>query len=262
MRGHGDRGVALVLATAAGICLVLMGVAFLLRETRDVGDADGLSRRYATSLEDSVGARADEGDIDWASLRSVDPNVCAWLRMSGAGIDLPVCRATDEDPTFYLRHALGGEGSLAGVPFLDHRSEIDDTCLVVYGHHLALVGGMFSNLARTYEQGGFDAMASDATWLVPDKAPETFVPLCALRVNEADGSFLLFGSVEQASLRSWLSRMLERSSARADPAEELVEDAERCLMLVTCSSDVAGGDQRTVLLLVRQGELPETETDS
>ena len=71
-----------------------------------------------------------------------------WIRIDGTAINYPVMQSK-EDPEFYLHHAVSGEYSYPGVPFLDARCEVGvSNHLVIYGHNMKN-GTMFHNL-RNY----------------------------------------------------------------------------------------------------------------
>ena len=75
-------------------------------------------------------------------------NCVGWLRIDGTAINYPVMQSRD-DPEFYLHHAVSGEYSYPGVPFLDARCEIGGSNhLIIYGHNMKN-GTMFHNL-RNY----------------------------------------------------------------------------------------------------------------
>ena len=81
------------------------------------------------------------------------PNCIGWLRIEGTAINYPVMQSKN-DPDFYLHHAVSGEYSFAGVPYLDYRCEVGvSNHLVIYGHNMKN-GTMFHNL-RYYASRDF-----------------------------------------------------------------------------------------------------------
>ena len=72
-------------------------------------------------------------------------NCVGWLRIEGTAINYPVMQSKD-DPEFYLHHAVSGEYSYPGVPFLDARCEPGvSNNLIIYGHNMKN-GTMFHDL--------------------------------------------------------------------------------------------------------------------
>ena len=177
--------------------------------------------------------------------------VTAWCSVPSAGIDLPVCQATDEDPSFWLAHDLWGSEPAAGTPYLDHRTNADATHVLCYGHHLMGVGGMFSVLQRCHEQEAFDRTLADGLlWSTPGSGTVRMRPLCASVVDMDDASVQRFDFEGTRAFRSWLDGQLRRSSAKATDATDTARGASRAVTLVTCSSDLAGQRERTVVTFV------------
>ena len=80
------------------------------------------------------------------------PNCVGWLRIEGTAINCPVMQSKN-DPDFYLRHAVSGEYSFAGVPYLDYRCEVGiSNHLVIYGHNMK--NGTISCLQRITGRSG------------------------------------------------------------------------------------------------------------
>ena len=80
-------------------------------------------------------------------------NCVGWLRIEGTAINYPVMQSKD-DPEFYLHHAVSGEYSYPGVPFLDARCETGvSNNLIIYGHNMKN-GTMFHDL-RYYASKDF-----------------------------------------------------------------------------------------------------------
>lgn len=88
------------------------------------------------------------GEKDFEYLRSVDPNIFAWLYIPGTGIEYPVAKHPDDD-TYYLTHTVEGRsGYPASIFTLGYTDEkFGQFNTIVYGHDL-LFGGMFSELDR------------------------------------------------------------------------------------------------------------------
>lgn len=50
--------------------------------------------------------------VDFASLRAVNPEIMAWLTVDGTNIDYPVVKHSDND--YYLHHLFNGEWNSSG----------------------------------------------------------------------------------------------------------------------------------------------------
>lgn len=202
------------------------------------------------------GVHMDMPTIDWTNLRDINPETAAWVRVTGTDISLPVVAPSDGDMVFYLRHNLWKQWSLQGTPFLDHRSEADGSHRVVYGHHLSS-GGQFSQLQHSYEQTAFDALGT-CHWSTPQRQDVTFVPLCALSVDQWYEGIQRFSFTGDDELREWLIDLCEDASARARDWREVVGGAESALTLVTCSSELSNQPWRTLVVFVEVSTTPRS----
>lgn len=94
--------------------------------------------------EDQAGQGQSETIIDFESLRKINPDIVAWLRIEAAGIDYPVVRGVDNE--YYLHHTFRGESNIAGSIFMDCRNEdFTDEKVILYGHNMR-DGSMFAGL--------------------------------------------------------------------------------------------------------------------
>ena len=201
-------------------------------------------------LADEV-ADSEEEAVDWGSLLAANPSVVAWCRVNGTSIDLPVCQASDEDPAFWLTHDLWGGESPAGTPYVDHRATASSRHLLCYGHHLAGTGGMFSDVYRCHEQDEFDGVLSGGlVWSTPDGGELRMRTLCASTQDMAFGDVQRFDFESTGEFRSWLDGMCNRSTAKVTDAGKLASSASRAITLVTCSSDLTGQRDRTLVTFV------------
>lgn len=83
-------------------------------------------------------------------LHRKNPDIAAWIRIDGTGIDYPVMSTPDE-PQRYLHLGFDEQYSKSGVPFISGTMEDDN--LVIHGHNMKN-RTMFSDLLG-YEQQEF-----------------------------------------------------------------------------------------------------------
>lgn len=234
---------------ALGACAALAGLALALAVTPSIM-AQGAAVAAYERLADETGDATD-GKIDWDALLATNPCATAWCAVPGGGIDLPVCQASDEDPSFWLTHDLWGNESAAGTPYVDHRTGANDTHVLCYGHHLTGIGGMFSGIQRCHGQEAFDRVLADGLlWSTPSSDAVHMRALCASVVDMDDAAVQQFEFEDTRAFRSWLGYQLRRSSAKAIDAMDITRSASRAVTLVTCSSDLAGRRERTVVTFV------------
>lgn len=224
-----------------GATAIALGIAMVLLPLYEVAAMRGLASD----------ARADDGSVDLAVVADEHPEAKSWLTVLGAGIDLPVAQATDDTPEWFLRHSLDGTWSIAGTPFIDHRTFGDATHVIVYGHHLSLTGGSFSEIFDTWRQDRFDAVLSEgAVWQTSSGGSTQLQALCALEVDADYTPIQVFAWTSIDDYRSWLHDLAASASARAAGWEELAGTATRDVTLVTCSSTYSGQRGRCLVILV------------
>lgn len=95
--------------------------------------------------EDDSESEELENIIDFESLKQINPDIVAWLKIEAAGIDYPVVQG--EDNEHYLHYTFRGEVNIAGSIFMDYRNnaEFIDGRVILYGHNMR-DGSMFAAL--------------------------------------------------------------------------------------------------------------------
>ncbi len=92
-------------------------------------------------------------DLD--ALKEKNADCIGWIRVPGTDIDYPLMW-TPHDPEHYLRLDFYGSYSDYGVPFLDHRCDLNSGNLILYGHNM-FDGTMFTDLLWYREQEYMDS---------------------------------------------------------------------------------------------------------
>ena len=236
-------------AVAAAVALGLAGAALLAWGSSRLLD-DRAASEAISGLDEAT--EAPSGGRDWEALLSEQPETCAWLTVAGTSVDVPVMRATAEDPERWLYRGLDGNHSDVGTPYLDYRCSPDGRAMVVYGHRTLYESYLFHDLSGAFEQSAFDGLGT-ATWDTPGAGSSSFEPLCAASVDMADEAWHRYAFAGAEDMREWLSWAAGASSARAEGAEALAAGAERCLVLVTCNGRLLYPSTRTVTVFVSTG---------
>lgn len=115
------------------------------------------------SADDSMAPRADKTPKqngpevlhDLAVLKEKNADCIGWIRVPGTDIDYPLMW-TPSDPEHYLHLDFYGNYSDYGVPFLDHRCDLDSGNIILYGHNM-FDGTMFTDLIWYKEKEYADA---------------------------------------------------------------------------------------------------------
>ena len=76
------------------------------------------------------------GDIDFDSLREVNPDIVGWLFYESTNINYPIVQGKDND--YYLHITFEGTWSVGGTLFVDAVTEdpFNQFNTIVYGHHM------------------------------------------------------------------------------------------------------------------------------
>ena len=238
---------------AVGAVLVAWSVWTMLGDRAECESYEELAETASPLLEEQQGS-----DDSWEDVQGISDAVCAWLRVDGTSVDLPVVAATEERPDWYLKHDLWGNWTEIGNPYMDWRCEPDSSAVVVYGHHTSYSNYMFHDLAECFRQERLDALG-ELTWSTPAGATETYEPLCSSKVQTTDGTWQRYGDMARKDLRKWLVEALPSADAKAASAEWMAEHADRAIVLVTCSGyQTYGKSWRTVTVFVQAAEEKET----
>lgn len=177
--------------------------------------------------------------VDFDTLQSVNPDIQAWLYMSGSSIHSPVLQA--EDNSTYLYRLADGSSNAHGSLFLDCRNagDFSDWNTLIYGHNMK-DGSMFGGLKKYRKQAYYD-VHPEMTLFTPEKtyrmeifaAVTTDVSAAVYRVPAA--------REERDELVQWAQR---NSEIECDVS---IGTEDRIVTLSTCTG---GDDDRFVVLAV------------
>lgn len=177
--------------------------------------------------------------VDFDTLQSVNPDIQAWLYMSGSSIHYPVLQA--EDNSTYLYRLADGSSNAHGSLFIDCRNagDFSDWNTLIYGHNMK-DGSMFGGLKKYRKQAYYDAHP-EMTLFTPEKtyrmeifaAVTTDVSAAVYRVPAA--------REERDELVQWAQR---NSEIECDVS---IGTEDRIVTLSTCTGS---DDDRFVVLAV------------
>lgn len=184
---------------------------------------------YATV--DETGASAPQ--VDWASLKAINPDVVGWIQIPGTVVNYPVYQGDDNDE--YLHTSAEGEYALGGQIFLDSENTAPgmvDAQTIIYGHHLRN-GSMFKTVADMENQSMFDSVQT--IWYVTETATYELQPLLAYKTDGDDENVRVFSFDTTDALHEYLQGLLAKSSSSSAQAADLIAGSSQALSLCTCS---------------------------
>lgn len=95
--------------------------------------------------------KALKTDYSLEDLQKQNSDIFGWLYVKDTKINYPVM-FTPESPEYYLRRNFKKEHSMAGTPFVDGYTDMENSYnMIVYGHHMK-DGTMFNNLLNYDEE--------------------------------------------------------------------------------------------------------------
>ncbi len=206
----------------------------------DAGDASAAS----------AGEPSERARESWKRAQSLYPGLAAWVVVEGTPISSPVMQAPTNAPGYFLNHNAWGYTDSTGLPYLDARSSATKPVRILYGHNLGWGSSeRLSPLADAWREEVFSEIGP-ATWAVPDKRSQQFVPLCALKVASNETGLLSF-DLSNLEVPVWLGIVLGKAEAKVPNARNLATRARNALVLVTCTNGIHPARDRSVVVFVR-----------
>ena len=166
--------------------------------------------------------------VDFESLRAVNPEIVAWLSIGDTNIDYPVAQHSDND--YYLHHLFTGEWNSSGCLFMDckNHADISNRHTIIYGHHMDN-GSMLQNLMYYKDQPFYDAHPT-AQLFTPDGT--CTVEFFAGYVTSVDGNAWQLDFATDAEFEDWIESAKAKSLFES-PVTPII--ADEIVTLSTCS---------------------------
>ena len=195
-------------------------------------------------LKPTLNADGTEDEASFAELRTINPDVCAWLTLDNTKIDYPVLQG--EDNLEYVNTDVYGNFALAGSIFLDtaNDSRFNDTYNLLYGHHMD-GSRMFGDL-DLYKEKQFFHDNTTGVLMMPGKAYNLEIFACLVVTASEENIF------EPGRWQDDIDGLLDFASENAlfqhaDVISALrTADSPKILAMSTCSTEFT--DARTILL--------------
>ncbi len=197
----------------------------------------------------------EDGGASFEELRSINPDVFAWLTLDNTEIDYPVLQG--EDNLTYINTDVYGDFTLAGSIFLDASCDntFHDQYSLLYGHHMAN-SKMFGDL-ELYEDQEFFEENTKGMLILPDRSYELEIFACLRTLASEEAIFTpqrwqtdnrgLLDFVRDNGIYIHQNTMAQIGAS---------EDFSQVLAMSTCSSEFT--DARTIILAVMKPYSPET----
>lgn len=182
------------------VCIMALGIAgfkligIWLMYQEGVTEYEEL-KEYVNETPENDGENGNESEadensdvvttIDFEELQKINPDIVAWIRIEGLGIDYPVVQG--EDNEHYLHYTFRGEANVAGSIFLDYRNKADfsDSKIILYGHNMKN-GTIFGSLKKYQDESVFQENQIITIYLPGNREWEFKVQECRnVKVNDS-----------------------------------------------------------------------------
>ena len=193
----------------------------------DAERAGQLAEIYVKETEDIMGT-----EVDFTSLKQMNPEIVAWLRIPDTKVDFPVMHARDNK--FYLSHDHEKKFAITGGIFLDYRNEEDfsDDFSIIYGHRMSS-GRMFSDVGKFKDKNFFDAHPKAMLY-----TPEGNYGLRIVAFASVTGDDGVIYGFDNHSTKETLNRVMSKAINKRESVSDL---SRRYILLSTCSIESEGG---------------------
>lgn len=125
-------------------------------------------------------------NIDFDSLKSINPDVIAWIYAPQIGVDAPILKGKTD--TYYLHHNFQKQYSILGSIFVypDYSEKLDNPHICIFGHNM-ISGQMFGQLKKYYDES-FQKQNPYMYIYTPERSKKLQVS-CVKRVHKTDAIY-------------------------------------------------------------------------
>lgn len=134
---------------------------------------------------------------EFQELYERNPDIIGWVKIDGTRIDYPVMQ-NFQDGEYYLNHDFDKKENKNGLPFLDKRSRINDSdILLIHGHHMKN-GLMFTDLMKYKDESFYHEHATFQFSTLYEKAEYEIVSVILSEVYRKSDNVFKYYQTEKA----------------------------------------------------------------
>lgn len=211
---------------------IIFGFSKIQTTTNEYKKAD---EEYETIKQVAKQKKKDGKEIDFQKLRTMNPDIVAWIRIPETNIDYPVVQGKDNEE--YLNKTFTGEYNSSGTIFLDCKCNQDFSSEnnVMYGHHMRN-GSMFAELLNFRDTNFLKENNKIILYL-----PEKTLQLKVIFGYAAKAEKIPISFKDQEEKEKYLNRIITNSEILSDTDIA----SKKIFTFVTCSYE--GADYRTYI---------------
>ena len=195
-------------------------------------------------IEEGVSTPGSPVHVNFDALRrSMNGEICAWIRCPETVIDYPVAQHSDN--SFYLSHSANMTESSSGAIFIDasNFNDFRDRNTILHGHHMG-DGSMFASLKYWYRDENYIA-EHPVMYLNTASSGDYRIELFAGFETVESSRAYQFEFSGKDDIDSWISWVLLNNQI-PNPPSMAVSCEDRFITLSTCA--YSSDDARTVLI--------------
>ena len=188
-------------------------------------------------------------EYDFPGLLAQNEDFVGWLNIPDTSIDFPVVQGDNNQ--YYLDHNFYGDYNVFGCPFLDTRTPLSGSNLVIHGHNMGNNRTEIFSPLMLYEDPDYAKAHNIIRFARPDREEGEYILFAVANINIYDESlqYIRSGFETEAERSEFLSTLQQRSLY---PTEGIPDG--QILILSTCNR-FYGADNRLLLVAVECGKL-------
>ena len=215
----------------------------------DTGKADAAAHTAPVAAQD-VTAGSDILPA-YRDLYEQNPDLIGWLRMEGAGIDLPVMQ-TPGDNEYYLRRGFDRYYAVGGTPFLDASCSVTPGYAtanwLIYGHNMA-DGARFAPLLQYRDKAFYQAHPTFTFDTLYEEGLWEIAAVVRTRLGEDELPYYTF--FDAAGREEWQQRVDAIMALSLYDTGVVPAYGDQLLTLSTCGTTRPGTKERLAILAIR-----------
>ena len=199
------------------------------------------NKKIQDNLNDKITVTKEEKkyDIDFKSLKEINSDTIAYIKVNNTNIDYVVVKGNDNE--YYLHHNFEKKSNIAGWVFGDYHNKFDesDRHLVIYGHSTK-DGSMFGTLTNVLQSDWYENTENHKILLVTEMNTYYYQVFSTYAIVPED-YYINTEFKSNTEFTEFINKIKSRSIYNYG-----VEVSEKDKIL-TLSSCIGQGEQRVVL---------------
>ena len=188
-----------------------------------------------TPAPDSVSESDLNFEIDFETLKNINPDIRGWIYMEDTPINYPVVWSTDGE--WYLKHLFTGEYNNGGCVYIDDRnnSDLTDKNTVFYAHNMKN-GTMFAALLG-YKDPAFYKDHKEIYYKDVNGSMYKFEPFAGYTTT-GDDAYVITEFADDNMFMEYVNQKISSSTFRSDIQ---ITPSDQIVTLSTCSYHTQDG---------------------